>query len=122
MATGKQKHQEYQDAVARLGRDLARRAGSACELSGETGGLVAYDLDGPTVEPDLDHFVLVAPTFARALDGQILDPKALRVLEAAVWSDQAPVRRAAVRILEQLDEPWARDAIDNAAMMDPGPD
>jgi len=118
MAKGREKHDEYQAALQGLGRDLARRAKSRCELSDEPGSLVTFDLEGPKVEPSLGHVVLVSSVVADHLEGRNLKGAALHYLNTAVWSDVSAVRRAAIRILEQVDEPWARDAIDNARMMD----
>ena len=42
----------------------------------------------------------------------------MRYLEEAVWNTEVAIRRAAVRILEKVDEPWAREAIENAKSMD----
>lgn len=117
MATGRDRHDAYLAALAALGRDLARRARSKCELTGTAGSLVTIDLEGSDVEPDLEHVVLVSPHVAEHLAGRNLD-EALHYLEQAVWSPEPAVRRAAVRILKQVDEPWSRDAIDNARVMD----
>lgn len=118
MSTGKAKHDAYHNALNLLGKDLTRRAKSRCELSGESGSLVIFDLEGAKVEPSLEHVVLVSHTVRDLLDGIGLKDQPLHFLETAVWSAETPIRRAAVRILEQVDEPWARDAIDNAHMMD----
>ena len=118
MARGKEEHQAYQAALAGLGRELARRARSRCELSGERGRLDPFDLEGPTVEPALGHVVLVSPEVAAHLQGKDLNRDALRYTESAVWNEEAVIRRAAVRILERVDAPWAREAIENSRSMD----
>ena len=119
MAKGKQKHQNYLDALSLLGKDLARRARSKCELSGEPGSLHTIDLEGSDTEPSLDHVVLVSETVKTHLEGRHLDERGpLRYLEEAVWNPEPAVRRAACRILEQIDAPWAQEAIDNASSMD----
>ena len=120
MAKGRQQHQDYLDALSLLGKDLARRARSKCELSGVSGSLKAFDLEDSSVDPDLDHVVLVCDEVHTLLGANKVDrPRdTLRYLEEAVWNTEVAVRRAAVRILEKLDEPWAREAIDNAKSMD----
>ena len=119
MARGKAQHQAYLDAMRGLGKDLARRARSRCELSGVSGSLQAYDLSGGDEEPSLEHVVLVCAQVREHLEGRGLkDRDALRYIDEAVWSDVEPVRRAAVMILERIDEPWAREALEHAAMMD----
>ena len=121
MARGKAEHDAYKEALSRLGRELTRRARSRCELSGATGSLLTYDLEGPKVEPDLDHVVLVCGEVADHLIGRTKGAS-LRYLETAVWSAERAVRRAAVGILAGIDEQWARDAIDNAVVMDQSED
>lgn len=119
MARGKQKHQDYLDALNLLGKDLARRAKSKCELTGAPGSLEIFDLEGPDVEPALDHVVLISAEARGHLEGRGLDDRdALRYLDEIVWSPEPAIRRAAVRVLEQIDAPWAREAIENARSMD----
>ena len=118
MSKGREKHAAYEEALSLLGRDLARRSKSRCELSGERGTLVVVDLEGSKVEPSLGHVVMVSPTVAEHLAGDNLEGAPLHYLETAVWSDVSAVRRAAIQILERLDAPWARDAIENARMME----
>ena len=119
MAKGLDKHREYVDALNLLGKQLARRAKSKCELSGEPGTLAAFDLIGEPTEPDLEHVLLVCPAVREHLEGRGLDDRdALRYLDEAVWNPQRVVRTAAIRILELIDEPWARDARENARSMD----
>lgn len=119
MAKGLERHQEYVDALNLLGKALARRARSRCELSGESGTLGAFDLIGAPTEPSLEHVLLVCPAVRDHLEGRNLgDRDALRYLDEAVWSTEPVVRAAAVRILEQIDAPWAHDALENARSMD----
>lgn len=117
MAKGRDKHQNYLGALNLLGKELARRSGRKCELSEQSGSLVIHDLESSKVEPDMDHVVLVSSAIKRALEGGTVDAAELRFLENAVWSTVKPVRRAAVCLLERIDEPWAQEAIDNARVM-----
>lgn len=118
MAKGRAKQDAYEAALQALGKDLARRAKSRCELSGERTSLTIYDLEGSKAEPSLAHVVMVSDTVLDHLAGKNLKRQELHYLDTAVWSELAPVRRTAVRVLEQIDETWARDAIDNAHSMD----
>lgn len=117
MAKGRDKHQNYLGALNLLGKELARRSGRKCELSEQSGSLVIHDLESSKVAPQLDHVVLVSESIKATLDGGVVDATELRFLENAVWSTVLPVRRAAVCLLERIDEPWAKEAIDNARMM-----
>ena len=118
VAKGQAKHQTYVDALNLLGKDLARRAKSKCELSGESGRLEIYDLEGPDKEPAMEHVVLVSEEVAGYLGGRPVTGGAVRYLENIVWSTEPAIRRAAVLILERIDESWALEAIDNAKTMD----
>jgi protein PhnA len=111
MARGLDKHRERLEAIAFWGKDLARRAGRTCELCGSADDLRPFDLD-PDVEPELDTLVLACETCREVLGGGEADPRAMRFLEAVVWSDVAPVTAAARRMLASIDEDWARDALD----------
>lgn len=118
MARGREKHDAYRQALSLLGKDLARRAKSRCELSEERGSLVTYDLEGASVEPSLEHVLLVSPTVEEHLEGRNLQGNNARYLENAVWSELPVVRRAAIKILEQVQESWAEEALENARMME----
>lgn len=117
MATGRAKHAAYQAALSLLGKDLARRAKSKCELSGVSGSLVTVDLKPAAGDPDLDSVVLVCESVAEQIAGRRLD-EPMHYLNDAVWTPETAVRLAACMILEQIDAPWARDALDNAKLMD----
>ena len=94
--------------------------GRTCELSQQSGALVIYDLESSKVEPDLNHVILVTESVKQLLDGAKFDATELRFLENTVWSTVSPVRRAAVHLLERIEAPWARAAIENAQIMDDG--
>lgn len=117
MARGRDKHQAYQRAVQLLGKTLMRRSQRQCELSGEQGQLVIYDLEDPREEPSLEEVLHVSIEMRDRLKGGKLNPSKLRCLETAVWSEHTPVRRAAVILLKRIDESWAREALDSAMMM-----
>lgn len=117
MAKGLRQHQEHLAAVNLLGKDLARRAGRACELCEEREGCRPYELE-PGAEPTLDGLVLLCPPCRELADRPGSRPSGeLRHLEQIVWSTVRPVRSVAVRLLEAVGEPWADDAIANAALM-----
>ena len=117
MAKGRDKHQAYLNAINLLGKDLARRAKSKCELLGISGELKPYDLSGGDKEPSLDHVVLICADAKDALDGRVRNPSDFRSLESMVWSDLLVIRQATAKILEHIDEDWAREALENAHTM-----
>ena len=117
MAKGRDKHQAYLDALNGFGKQLARRAGRKCELSGASGSLVIYDLIGPTKSPELTHILLVSEPLKQSLEGANLVGAELRFLENSVWSTEPAIRRASGKLLSRINEDWARSAIENAEMM-----
>ena len=120
MAKGKQKYAEYQSALNQLGKELMRRSKRSCELSGESGTLVIYDLDEPKTDPDLTHIIHVSEEMKARLDGQSFNAGEVRCLESAIWSEHRAVRRAAVQLLSRVNESWAVEAIESAHMMNGG--
>lgn len=112
MAKGRQRHQDYQDALSRLGRDLARRSRRRCELSEESGSLMTFDLEGAPLDPELSHVLFVSPWIYAMLEGSAVDPVRLRCLEGSAWSEEPAIRRASMRLLKRIDEAWARETLE----------
>ena len=117
MASGQQKHADYLKALSLLGKDLARRAKSRCELSGEPGRLVNHDLFPDDRAPSLETVVLVNEDVSAWLNGSPINPNQARFLEHTVWSTEPAVQTACRRLLALIDEPWAKEAIENLEIM-----
>lgn len=117
MARGLQKQQEYQQALSLLGKTLLRRSQRRCELTDEAGELVIYDLEAPRVEPSLDEVLHVSPKVRDWLNGGQINPLEARTLETVIWSEHQAVVRAALTLLDRIDEPWAREAAESVRMM-----
>lgn len=115
MAKGYEQHRERLEALAGLGRDLARRSKSKCELTGVAGvKLVAYEVPPVVGEPDLEKTLFVSERCAEVLE----NPKRLagqewRVLVEQLWAELPAVQVVAYRMLEVLakKEDWAREAL-----------
>ena len=117
MAKGYDKHQERQQAIQDLGRALARRARSTCELCERSGlPLHVREVSPPPEVPDIDHAVMVCETCGDAIDGGALSPPdAYRFLEGVVWSDLPVVQVCAVRLLRRVADggaAWAGDTLE----------
>lgn len=111
VAKGKEKHRARLDAIQAFGKDLARRARSKCELCESSDDLRIFDAN-PDDEPSLES-LLLACTRCRALfEGRVDDPKALRFLETAIWSDVPPVAKTAREVIKRVDSDWARNALE----------
>ncbi|BCU79781.1 hypothetical protein [Luteolibacter sp. LG18] len=122
MAKGYEIHQARAAALQALGKDLARRAKSKCELTGAAGvPLRAYEVPPVGAEPDLDRTLLVSEPCLEALER----PKSLagqewRCLVETVWAELPAAQVVAWRMLKVLAarEDWARDALDEVFLDD----
>ena len=110
MAKGLDKIREREADIAFHGKDLARRAGRVCELCGAGDGLRPYDT-APESEPSLDTLFLCCQRCRALAQGDTGDPRTLRFLETAVWSELEQVQRVARQILRSVDADWARDTL-----------
>jgi protein PhnA len=117
LAKGLQKHRARLDAINLMGKDLARRAGRACELCEERNDCRAYDLE-PEKTPEMDHLILLCSGCRELMDRPGQRPADhMRFVANQCWSDVVPVQTAVRRLLEPLSEDWAREALDNLAMI-----
>jgi protein PhnA len=122
MAKGHEIHQAREQALRALGKDLARRAKSKCELTGAAGvPLVAYEVPPVEKEPSLDHTLLISGECLEAL----IRPKTLkgqtwRALAETLWSDLPAAQVVAWRMLTVLaaNEDWARTALEGSQLSD----
>ena len=118
MARGREEHQARLAAVASLGRVLARRARSCCELCGEGGTLRVLEVEPAMGEPDIERAALFCERCRELLDGGLkrADPQTLRFLSETIWTDVLPAKITAVRMLRSLAAEgvaWAGEANDN---------
>ena len=116
MARGHDRHKEHQAALAALGRGLARRAKSACELCESGGSLRVYEVPGGPSEPEEDWAVMLCERCGEVhTERRRHEASSLRFLEGVIWSEVQPVQISAVRITRRLaaaGTEWAGDALD----------
>jgi len=117
MTTGLQRHLDRKADLAALGRALARRAHSSCELCGarET-SLSAAEVDPLPESPHLNHVALLCATCSGAIEGGCMHESESRFLEVAVWSELPPVQVLAVRLTRRLAAEgvsWAAPLLDD---------
>lgn len=122
MARGRERHDAKAAALQALGKDLSRRAGSACELCAGKQNPRPH-LVPPPDEPSLETAALLCEPCREMLDGgRLLAPDDLRYLETAIWVEVAPVQVAAVRLLRRLADgsgtDWAIEALDGLWLPD----
>lgn len=117
MAKGLEKHKERMAILSSFGKDLARRAGSKCELCEASGiKLVAHEIQPVPAEPEFDNCVMICEN----CNEQATEPRRFkagehwRCLANTVWSEVPAVQVMAVRLLKrQADsQAWARETID----------
>ena len=115
MARGREEHHARRAAVSALGRELARRARSCCELCRDNGKLLVVEVAPTFDEPSVERAMLACARCRELLDGGLrrADPQTLRFLGETVWSDVLPAQLAAVRLVRSLAGagiPWALEA------------
>ena len=111
MAKGYDKYHERLEAVALLGKDLARRAKRKCEWCEEKDDLRPYDT-APDDEPSLDALVLFCQRCRAVADGRKDDPRTLRFLEGAIWHELPAISEMAKGLVRELDADWARATLE----------
>ncbi|WP_250655615.1 phnA protein [Alkalimarinus coralli] len=116
MSKGQEKHQKRVNELLMLGKDLARRAHSKCELCAATGvSLAAYEVPPVPAEPDMDKTLFICAVCSAQIDNPgKMDPHHWHCLNTSVWSTTPVVQVMAVRMLERLvdSEGWAQDLYD----------
>ena len=117
MAKGHEVHQQRLMALQAIGKDLARRAKSKCEITGESGvRLLPYEVPPVAAEPDLERTLLVSEACLEVLDSpkRLAGRQPWQCLAEVVWSDFPAVQVVAWRMLHELAkrEDWARETLD----------
>jgi protein PhnA len=115
-------HQARTVALQSLGKDLARRAKSKCELTGAAGvPLRSYEVPPVPLEPDLERTLLVSEVCLETLVNlKLLKGRQWQVLAETVWSEQPATQVVAWRMLHHLakSEDWAREVIEEVFLDD----
>ena len=103
MARGLEQHQARAEAVSLLGKDLARRARSRCELcDGHEGALRPFEVPPVPEDPSLEHALLLCERCTAGALGEPVEAAQCHFLETAVWSELVPAQVTAVRLLRRL--------------------
>ena len=117
MSKGYENHQQRKQALSLLGKDLARRCKSSCELCAATGeSLHIYEVAPVPQEPEIESCLMLCGRCHSQLENpKTLDPDHWRCLNTAIWSDLPIVQVMAIRLLKALDDhSWTRDLIEQA--------
>lgn len=122
MAKGYELHQARMMALQGMGKDLARRAKSRCEITGASGvSLRPYEVPPVPETPEFDRTLLVSEEVMEMIERpNRLEGRRWQCLVDAVWSDQPAVQVVAWRLLSELAkrEDWAREALEEV-FLDP---
>ncbi len=122
MAKGHELHQARMMALQAIGKDLARRAKSKCELTGAAGvPLRPYEVPPVGEHPDIDRTLLISEECHEMLEHpQRLAGRGWQCLAEVVWSELPAVQVVAWRMLRELAkrEDWAREVLDEV-FLDP---
>jgi hypothetical protein len=100
-------------SVGVLGKEVTRRARSVCELCASRDAPRLFELAPFPEEPSLLRTLLACARCRSWLDEEEpVDVDAAHFLGGAVWSELAPVRLAAGRLLHRVVKPplWVSDA------------
>jgi protein PhnA len=116
MGKGYETHQARVMAMQGLGKDLARRAKSKCELTGAAGiPLRPYEVPPVADEPDIARTLLISEACHEVLERpKRLQGREWQCLAEVVWSEMPAVQVVAWRMLHELAkrEDWAREVIE----------
>ena len=116
MGKGYETHHSRVLALQRLGKDLARRAKSRCELTGAAGvSLRPYEVPPVGEDPDMDRTLLISEACHEVLEKpDQLKGREWQCLAEVVWSEMPAVQVVAWRMLNYLAkrEDWAREVIE----------
>lgn len=122
MAKGYELHQARMMALQGMGKDLARRAKSKCEITGASGvSLWPYEVPPVADEPDIDRTLLISEECHEMLDHpDRLAGRGWQCLAEAVWSEMPAVQVVCWRMLNELAkrEDWAREVLEDV-ILDP---
>ncbi len=122
MGKGYEIHKARAIALQAIGKDLARRAKSKCELTGASGvPLRPYEVPPVSAEPDLERTLLISDKCYEVLENpKHLEGRTWQCLAEVVWSELPATQVVAWRMLSHLaeKEDWARDVLDEV-FLDP---
>ena len=96
-----------------LERELHKRSGSVCELSGETENLRVYEVP-KSPGKGVDTAILISQTCLEQIENpDSMDPNHWRCLNDSMWSEVPAVQVMAWRLLNRLRaEGWPQDLLD----------
>jgi hypothetical protein len=113
MAKGRQEHEDHLAAVQLLGKTVSKRAGFRCEWCEGDQELRLWEYQ-PDQEPSEANLALICQGCRELLAAKRPDPRRLRSLRNALWSEVPAVAEGAATLLSRCGESWAREAIEES--------
>lgn len=117
MAKGYKANKERLEEIGTFGKAIGKRAGFKCEWCESKDDLRVWD-DQPDLPPAMETLALLCRRCRDWADGRKADPKELRSIRNALWSDIPAIAEGAARVLAQCKEPWVREAIEESFIDD----
>lgn len=122
MGKGYEENQARLSALSLLGKDLARRAKSTCELSLNSGvPLRIYEVSPVSKTPELDRCLMLSDEVIAALEKpSLLKADEWRHLGELIWTELPIQQLMVVRFLQYLGKttPWCQQTIEEAYLDD----
>jgi len=113
MAKGDKIHKEHLEAVQLLGKSISKRAGFRCEWCEGSEGLRLWEYQ-PDRDPALENLALLCESCRELSTAKSTDPRRLRAIRNALWSEVPAVAEGAAVVLSRCKESWAREAIEES--------
>ena len=117
MVKGYQANQDRNQEIGLLGKQLAKRAGFACEWCEGKDDLRPWDY-APKQEPAEGNLALLCGRCRFLAEGGKGDEQELYSLRNALWSDVPAVAGGAAAVLARHRVSWAREAIEESLLPD----
>ncbi|MCO4746642.1 MAG: PhnA domain-containing protein [Proteobacteria bacterium] len=103
------------DLLTALHAPLSDRAGSICELCGDTTELAPVEV-GPSDLPQVDRAVLACASCQAGIEAETLEGPHWFCLQESAWSEVPAVQVLSYRLLHRSSEGWASELIEQIYM------
>lgn len=116
MAKGYEVNKKRQEDLKILGRELARRSGSRCELCMASGTrLSAFEIPPVVDLPDSGRCIFICDTCLSGISNPLKLNDHWRCLNESIWSETKPVKILSAILLKKISEEksWAGDLLDD---------
>ncbi len=119
MAKGYEINRKRQEELNLLGREMARRSGSKCELCLSAGvRLNVFEIPPAAGDPDPERCVFICDTCISGISDPLKMTDHFRCLNESIWSEKRPVKVLSAILLKKISvkNSWASDIIEEVYM------